>query len=244
MSRKEVNAPMISRESLEGAFLYMGILDAYEAVGAELIGPNVLEEHVLPRMVYYVREFLPAIFSTRGDTDQLVSELSVFLSQFKGMIDQARETGNVEFTIEDVWELRAAIFGYESVFLDILGEVAIKNYVFTRIADILSSYLPEAILSHELPLEKKLEAYVNYIQAKKFAGYARFDMKANQVSITTNRCVFSRIHNSDAYRDAKTRFCPWGMIGSAIIASHEGKETTIDSCLFTTTGSITHISNK
>ena len=71
MSRKEVNASMTSRESLEGAFLYMGILDAYEAVGAELIGPNVLEEHVIPRMVYYVREFLPEIFSAGSLEDIL-----------------------------------------------------------------------------------------------------------------------------------------------------------------------------
>ena len=50
-------------QQLEAVFLYMGILDAYEAVGTELIGPNVLDEHVLPRMVYYVQEFLPEIFS-------------------------------------------------------------------------------------------------------------------------------------------------------------------------------------
>jgi len=75
--------------ALDAVFLYMGILDAYEAVGTELIGSNVLKEHVLPRMVYYVREFLPEIFSERSNADELVNELDRFLQDFKQKVNVA-----------------------------------------------------------------------------------------------------------------------------------------------------------
>jgi hypothetical protein len=147
--------------------------------------------------------------------------------------------------MNEIWEIRAAIFGYESVFIQILGEAAIKNYVFKRVADILSSYLPGAFTGEKAPLKDKLEAYVKYIQDKKFVRYARAIVgEDNNVTVIANRCAFAKIHDSDAYLSANTRFCPWGMIGSAILTSHENKETSIDSCQFTTRGSISDISVK
>ncbi|MFW9997243.1 MAG: hypothetical protein ACFFD4_34685 [Candidatus Odinarchaeota archaeon] len=233
------------KNKLEAVFFYMGILDAYEAVGVELIGPDVLEEHVIPRMVYYVKEFLPEIFSEKGDTEKLGDELKVFLTGFKEKVDRAREEKSAkQFTMEEIWELRAAIFGFESVFIDILGETAIKNYVFKRMADILSAYLPEAFTGENVPLKDKLEAYIKYIQEKNFVKYARVTVKGDTVTVVANKCEFAEIHDSDAYRNANTRFCPWGMIGSAILASHVGKESSIDSCVFTTKGSVTKISTR
>ena len=235
----------MANQELEAVFFYGGILDAYEAVGKELIGPDVLDEHVLPRMIYYVKEFLPEIFSEKGDESDLVSDLKEFLERYHTKINAAVErTSANDFTMEEIWQLRAAIFGYESVFIDILGETAIKNYVFKRMADILSAYLPEDFFGRNLTLNEKLVAYAKYIKNKKFVGYAQAKVKGNQVIVTTNRCAFSQIHNSDAYRNAETRFCPWAMIGSAIVASHEGRETSIDSCQFTTLGSISNLSVK
>ena len=150
--------------------------------------------------------------------------------------------------MEEIWELRAAIFGYESVFIDILGEAAIKNYVFKRIADIISAYLPDSFIyegdTELTTLDAKLDSYVKTIQKKKFVDFAKYSMKEDTVQITANRCAFSKIHDSEAYRKSNVRFCPWGMIGSAILASHKGKETTIESCLFTTKGSVSKIVSK
>ncbi|MFX1252763.1 MAG: hypothetical protein ACFFCZ_14245 [Promethearchaeota archaeon] len=244
MSGSQAEDFKAKKEELDALFLYIGILDAYAAVGVELIGSDVLEDHVLPKSVYYVQEFLPEIFSDKAKSEQLVSELRTFMTDFSQRIDKARERGSAAgFTMTEIWEIRAIIFGYESVFIDILGEAAIKNYVFKRIADILSSYLPGAFVAEETSLDKKLEAYVDYIQNKKFVGYAQYRLlEDNRVEITANRCAFAKIHDSDAYRNQNTRFCPWGMIGSAIVTSHEGKETSIDSCLFTTKGSISKLS--
>jgi hypothetical protein len=242
----------VSTEVLDAVFIYGGILDAYETVGIELIGENVVSDYVLPKMVYYVREFLPEIFSGNkitGDPDLLVKELKDWLDEFKLKIEQARELeSGRNFTMEEIWQLRAAIFGYESVFIDILGEAAIKNYVFKRIADILSSYLPVSFIYEDerqlSSLDSKLKAYIKYIKEKRFVGYANYKIQGNQVIVTANRCAFSKIHNSNAYRNANVRFCPWGMIGSAILTGHEGKETTIDSCRFTTKGSISTLISK
>ena len=74
--------------------------------------------------------------------------------------------------------------------------------------------------------------------------FAKYTIKGEAVQITANRCAFSKIHDSEAYRNANVRFCPWGMIGSAIWASHKGKETNIESCLFTTKGSVSKIVSK
>ncbi|MHA1976630.1 MAG: hypothetical protein ACW98F_09735 [Candidatus Hodarchaeales archaeon] len=235
---------------LDAVFIYGGILDAYEAVGTELIGENVVSDYVIPKMVYYVKEFLPEIFSNKStDQEQLIEELTDWLTEFRGKIEKAREMGTGRiFTMDEIWELRAAIFGYESVFIDILGEAAIKNYVFKRIADIISAYLPDSFIYEEetvlTTLDAKLNSYVKTIQSKKFVEFAKYRIKDDSVVITANRCAFSKIHDSEAYRKSNVRFCPWGMIGSAIMASHKGRETNIRSCLFTTKGSVSTIISK
>jgi hypothetical protein len=232
-------------EQLEAVFLYMGILDAYEAVGTELIGPNVLDEHVLPRMVYYVKEFLPEIFSETTTTEELVEDLKTFISYFHKKVEEAQNTSSTKgLTMEEIWKLRAAIFGYESVFIDILGDAAIKDYVFVRMADILAAYLPEQLLDPGISLEEKLQAYAKYISSHKFVKYARVTSDGETVKVAANYCAFSRIHDSEAYQDLNVRFCPWGMIGSAIVAAHEGKGTLLKSSLFTTSGSVSEIVTK
>ncbi|MHA2425070.1 MAG: hypothetical protein ACXAEF_09800 [Candidatus Thorarchaeota archaeon] len=230
---------------LDAVFLYMGILDAYEAVGVELIGPNVLDEHVLPRMVYYVKEFLPEIFSDRGDSGELVAELKTFIVEFSSRVHtvQGGGSGN-NFTMEEIWKLRAAIFGYESVFIDILGEAAIRDYVFIRMSDILSSYLPSELMDPSIPLGEKLDGYSDYIKNNGFVEYARVKVGKDEITVAANKCAFSKIHDSDAYNNLNVRFCPWGMIASAIIAGHEGKETVLKSSTFTTEGSVSEIQAK
>ncbi|MGY5870849.1 MAG: hypothetical protein RTV72_01250 [Candidatus Thorarchaeota archaeon] len=234
-----------NQPQLEAVFLYRGILDAYDAVGTELIGPNVLDEHVLPRMVYFVKEFLPEIFSRRADSTQLVEELRTFLTYFHKKVDEAQEKGNLEgLTMDEIWKLRAAIFGYESVFINILGEAAIKDYVFVRMADILASYLPENLLDPNVSLDSKLKSYAKYIVEHDFVKYARASADASKISVAANGCAFARIHDSEAYQDLNVRFCPWGMIGSAIVAAHEGKGTVLKSSVFTTRGSVSQIETK
>lgn len=229
-------------QQLEAVFLYMGILDAYEAVGTELIGPNVLDEHVLPRMVYYVQEFLPEIFSEQQSSDALVVELKEFLTEFHEKVDEAQATGSTKgLTMEEIWKLRAAIFGYESVFIDILGDAAIKDYVFIRISDILAAYLPEYLLDPKVSLAEKLKGYADYIHDHGFVRFASAKAKDGQITVAANGCAFSRIHDSDAYQNLNVRFCPWGMIGSAIVSAHEGRGTTLKSSLFTTRGSVSEI---
>jgi len=242
----ESNLPQKTDEQkLEAVFLYRGILDAYDAVGTELIGPNVLEEHVLPRMVYFVKEFLPEIFSQRADSSTLVDELRTFLTYFHKKVDDAQEKGTVrELTMNEIWQLRAAIFGYESVFINILGEAAIKDYVFVRMADILASYLPEALLNPSVSLLDKLQEYAKYIRDHEFVSYARVKAEGSEVTVAANGCAFARIHDSEAYQNLNVRFCPWGMIGSAIVAAHEGRGTVLKSSIFTTRGSVSHIETK
>ncbi len=231
-----------NEQQLEAVFLYMGILDAYDAVGTELIGPNVLDEHVLPRMVYYVQEFLPEIFSGQTSADALVGELKVFLADFHRKVENAQTSGSTEgLTMQEIWKLRAAIFGYESVFIDILGDAAIKDYVFIRISDILAAYLPEYLLDPGFSLAEKLDGYANYIREHGFVKYARTKVQGDKITVATNGCAFSRIHESDAYQNLNVRFCPWGMIGSAIVSAHEGRGTTLKSSLFTTMGSVSEI---
>lgn len=238
--KEESNQPQ-----LEAVFLYRGILDAYDAVGTELIGPKVLDEHVLPRMVYFVKEFLPEIFSNRADSSQLVEELKTFLAYFHKKVDEAQEKGSLEgLTMDEIWKLRAAIFGYETVFINILGEAAIKDYVFVRMADILASYLPENLLDQSVSLDNKLKGYANYITEHGFVKYARASADSSKISVAANGCAFARIHDSEAYQDLNVRFCPWGMIGSAIVAAHEGKGTVLKSSVFTTRGSVSQIETK
>ncbi|MFW9975190.1 MAG: hypothetical protein ACFFDQ_08000 [Candidatus Thorarchaeota archaeon] len=232
-------------QQLEAVFLYMGILDAYEAVGTELIGPKVLDEHVLPRMVYYVHEFLPEIFSSVTTSDTLVQELKDFLSDFHKKVELAQASGSTtNLTMEEIWKLRAAIFGYESVFIDILGDAAIRDYVFIRMSDILAAYLPEHLLDLNVSLSEKLEGFADYIQEHGFVKFARTNVDSEKITVATNGCAFSRIHDSEAYQNLHVRFCPWGMIGSAIVSAHEGKGTTLRSSLFTTRGSVSEIETK
>jgi hypothetical protein len=231
--------------ALDAVFLYMGILDAYEAVGTELIGSNVLKEHMLPRMVYYVREFLPEIFSERSNADELVNELNRFLQDFKQKVNDARAKSSThQLSMEDIWKLRAAIFGYESVFIKILGEAAIKNYMFTRVADILSAYLPAELMDPSILLQEKLQSYARFLKEHGFVKYARVSVGRDGITVATNKCEFSRIHDSDAYRSLHVRFCPWGMIASAIVAAHEGRETNLESSTFTISGSVSKIVSK
>jgi hypothetical protein len=220
----------------------MGILDAYEAVGIELIGANVLDEHVLPRMVYYVKEFLPEIFSDRAESGELVSELKTFIVDFSSRVHAAQsESSGSNFTMEEIWKLRAAIFGYESVFIDILGEAAIKDYVFIRMSDILSAYLPSELMDPSIPLADKLIAYSEFIKKNGFVEYSRVKVGKDEITVAANKCAFAKIHDSEAYNNLNVRFCPWGMIASAIIAGHEGKETMLKSSTFTTRGSVSEI---
>jgi hypothetical protein len=231
------------RPELEAVFLYAGILDAYEEVGIELIGPKVLEEHVLPRMVYYVREFLPEVFLPMSGSDKLTADLGAFLKDFREKVEKARQSGSTKgLSMEEIWKLRAAIFGFESVFINILGETAIKEYLFARIADILSAYLPERLLDTRVSLRDKLEAYAEYLRSHGFVGYARVSFEKSGTTVAVNKCAFARIHDSDAYKNLNVRFCPWGMIASAIVAGHEGKETVLKSSTFTTRGSVSEVS--
>jgi hypothetical protein len=246
--RREINLSddgSSDHTKLDAVFLYMGILDSYEAVGTELIGSNVLDEHVLPRMVYYVKEFLPEIFSARSDVASLTTELKSFLLDFSSRVHSAisSESGE-QFSMEEIWKLRAAIFGYESVFIDILGDAAIKDYVFIRMSDILASYLPNSLLDPGIPLKDKLEAYAEYIRSNGFVQYARVNIGKNEITVATNKCEFAKIHDSEAYTNLNVRFCPWGMIASAIIAGHEGTETILKSSVFTTRGSVSEIEPK
>ncbi|NWF95006.1 MAG: hypothetical protein HXY34_02590 [Candidatus Thorarchaeota archaeon] len=231
--------------ALDAVFLYAGILDAYEAVGVELIGPNVLDDHVLPRMVHYVREFLPEAFSERTDLDGLAAELKAFLTKFRQVVAEARAAGSAKgLTLEDIWKLRAAIFGFESVFIKILGEAAIKNYVLIRIADILSAYLPSSLLDPRTDIITKLDTYARYIREQGFVKFARVSLEDGAIAVAANKCAFARIHDSEAYRNLDVRFCPWAMIASAIVAAHEGKEAVLESSLFTTSGSVSKIRTK
>jgi hypothetical protein len=226
---------------LEAVFLYMGILDAYEAVGTELIGPNVLDEHVLPRMIYYVQEFLPEVFSEKPTAE----ELKAFLSEFHKKVEAAQDTGSTKnLAMEEIWKLRAAIFGYESVFIDILGDAAIKDYVFIRMSDILAAYLPERLLDPNVSLDEKLKGYSSYLKTHGFVKFANAKVGGGIVTVATNGCAFSRIHDSEAYQDLNVRFCPWGMIGSAIISAHEGRGASLQSSFFTTRGSVSEIVTK
>ncbi len=239
-----MNKSATRRSELDAVFLYMGILDAYEAVGIELIGSKVLDEQVLPRMAYYVKEFLPELSSAKGSSEDLVPELRVFLKDFRERVQKAKQTGSAQgLSMEDIWKLRAAVFGFESVFISILGDAAIKNYVFVRMSDILSAYLPENLLDPKISLLQKLEAYAKYIKEHGFVGYSRVSVDRQGITVAANNCAFARIHDSEAYRNLNVRFCPWGMIASAIIAGHEGKGSLLKSSTFTTRGSLSKISS-
>ena len=74
--------------------------------------------------------------------------------------------------------------------------------------------------------------------------FSNFTIQANkEVTFRANKCIFAKIHDSEAYALSKVRFCPWGMIGSSIVTNHVGKDTTIKQCQFVTRGTITKIEN-
>ena len=230
--------------AFDAVLLYHGILEAYESVGKELIGPDVVEKHIIKKMSYYIKNFIPD-FSLPNSEGDLEKNLLDFLLKTKEKLKLALEKPNeVIFTIENVWELRAAIFGFESAFIEVLGEYVIRDYVFSRIAEILSIYLPNSFVK-ESSLEQKLHFYADYLSAHRLVKFSNYAIKSENgrilVKFRANKCIFAQIHDSEAYSNAKVRFCPWGMIGSAIVTNHEGKNATIQSCQFVTRGTLSTI---
>ena len=232
--------------SNDAVLLYHGILEAYEDVGKELIGPDVVEKHIVKKMSYYIKNFIPD-YSLPDSEGELEQDLLIFLAKTKEKVKMALEKPDqVLFTNENVWELRAAIFGFESAFIEILGEHVIRDYVFSRIAEILSIYLPNTFIKNA-NLEDKLKSYTNYLTSRELVKFSNFTLEeeANRnktVKISANKCIFAQIHDSEAYSNSKVRFCPWGMIGSSIVTQHEGKSSTIKSCQFVTRGTISKVS--
>jgi len=226
----------------DAVFLYLGILDAYEAIAEDLIGGEVLKEEVAPRMIFYVRNFLPSKIRGMSD-DAIQSQIIDFLDDIRNRVYAIQESdrSNHNISMSEIWELRAAIFGFENVFLDILGEDIIESYVYKRIAEILAVYLPEVFNNPKLNLEEKLKRYSSYLRDNNFVKQANFAYRDDQIQYRVNYCAFSSIHNSSAYLDGKTRFCPWGMIAKAIVASSQLGNHKIRQCKFTTRGSITDL---
>lgn len=221
---------------LDAVYFYYGILEAYEIVGEELIGSNVLQEQVIPRMLYYVRNFLPS--KSSRDDDELAIELMSFMKNLK---DRVSDPDHHDITLIEIWRLRAAIFGYESAFIEILGDSVIKKYVLKRIPEILTVFLPEVFTDEKRSLEEKLQYYTNYLIENKFAKFATFSIKNDEVTFNVNKCTFADIHDSDAYLEKKTRFCPWGMMMLAIVNAHKDREFPIESSTFVTRGAITKL---
>lgn len=229
---------------IEAVFLYYGILEAYEDVGKELIGDDVVEKYVVKKMGHYLTQFIPdfELPNTEGELEQ---NLLDFLKETKEKLKIATQNlDKVVFTNENVWELRAAIFGFETVFIEILGEHVIRDYVFARIAEILTSSLPGSFVKSG-SLEEKLSEYTNYLEQHKLVKHAGFELtgkdKLQSVKIKVNKCIFAQIHDSEAYQNAEIRFCPWGMIGSAIVNMDQKKGTNIKTCQFVTRGTISTI---
>lgn len=222
---------------LDAVYFYYGILEAYEIVGQELIGVDVLEKHAVPRMVYYVNNFLPKAYRNTTE-NELTNQITSFLSDLKMKVANQEK---FQITLEEVWQLRAAIFGYESAFLEILGENVIRNYVLKRIPEILAVYLPEVFSAENKSLKQKLQGFAQFLKSQKFVKYANFSMKNGNIKFNVNHCAFASIHDSDAYREKKIRFCPWGMMVLAIVNEHEQKEFPISSSTFATRGTITEL---
>ena len=94
-------------------------------------------------------------------------------------------------------------------------------------------------------MEEKLNSYSSYLTEHKLVKHAGTDIKfvnnKPDVQVRANKCIFSAIHDSEAYQNAEVRFCPWGMIGSAIVNMDQKKNTNIKSCQFVTRGTISRI---
>lgn len=219
-------------------YLYMGILESYEAIAEELMGHEAIEEQILPRMVFYVKNFLPEFSGQKSDAE-LIENLGIFLAKMKKQILELKDLDNI--TMSDIWEVRAAIFGYENVFLEVLGVEVIENYVFQRMADILVLYLPESFKSSKFSLDEKLDAFSKYLRDNGFVKSSGYSLKKNKIEFRANYCAFSAIHHSRAYMDGKTRFCPWGMIANSILVAHIQQAAESIQVAFTTRGSITKL---
>ena len=233
--------------SNDAMLLYHGILEAYEDVGKELIGPDVVEKYIIKKMTYYIKNFIPEFTLPRSE-GELEKNLLEFLKKTKEKVKIALENPNkVIFDNENVWELRAAIFGFESAFIEILGEHVIRDYVFSRIAEILSVYLPNSFIKNA-SLEKKLQSYADYLTSNELVKFSNFSIeheeKGSKVKFRANKCIFAKIHDSEAYSNSEVRFCPWGMIGSAITTQHFGKNSQIKNCQFVTRGTISTITSE
>ena len=222
---------------LDAAQFYYGILEAYELVGQELIGPDVLDKQAIPRMIYYVQKFLPKQHQGKSD-QEMTSEMHEFLNNLKTKVSNQEK---FNLSLNEVWQLRAAIFGYESAFLEILGDNVIKKYVLNRIPEILAVYLPDVFASESTSLETKLDHFAKFLKKEKFVKYANFSVKGGKVKFNVNHCAFSGIHDSEAYRERNTRFCPWGMMALSIVNAHEQKEFPISGTKFATKGTITEL---
>ncbi|MCY3412436.1 MAG: hypothetical protein INQ03_12435 [Candidatus Heimdallarchaeota archaeon] len=222
---------------LDAVYFYYGILESYEVVGQELIGESVLEDHVVPRMTYYVKNFLPKLYNKISE-NEIKTDVISFLTQLKDRIE-VHDTNKIPK--QDIWLLRAAIFGYESSFLEILGENVIKQYVLKRIPEILAVYLPEVFTGRDKSLEEKLQQFAEYIKIQNFAKITNFELNNGKIIFSVNKCAFADIHSSDAYLEKKTRFCPWGMMVLAIVNDHQEKEFPIQGTTFVTRGTITEL---
>ncbi len=224
------------QQTEDAIFLYFGILEAYKTVGEELLGEGVVHKQVIPRMGYYIESFLPELQMDNSDLKQMVDTLW-------NKIDRAIENPGTELQMEmeDAWKLRAVIFGFENAFLEILGDQAIKEYVFNKITDYLVHYLPPEITSQNVDLNQKLEMYLDYLKTNGFIKAGKVKIKQNQVEFSANHCAFAKIHDSPAYRDGKTRYCPWGMIANSILVHHNKAPIESTSTRFTTRGSITYL---
>lgn len=228
----------MSSSAINAVYLYYGILEGYEVVGQELLGDDVVQNHVVPRMKYYVDNFLPFLFQEETDKE-IESSLVSFLDELK---EKVSNNQTEDITLNDIWELRAAIFGYESAFIELLGENVIKNYVLGRVSDILTIYLPDIFTSDQMTLSEKLQSFASYLKSKEYVKYANFSISGNKkVRFNVNQCEFSRIHDSEAYKQGKVRFCPWGMIVQAIVNSHELDQFPLKGSIFTTRGTITKL---
>jgi hypothetical protein len=195
-------------------------------------------------MAYYLKQFIPD-FEIPNSQGELEESLLGFLKDTKKkLVEASQNPDEVVFTNENVWELRAAIFGFETVFIEILGEHVIRDYVFSRIAEILTAYLPKSFVNTD-SLDDKLKSYTDYLKDHKLVKYAGYEVtgsgRSKSFKIKANKCIFAQIHDSEAYQKSEIRFCPWGMIGSAIVNMDQKIPTNIKSCQFVTRGTISTI---
>lgn len=225
------NVDEVSTEAIQ---LYYAIFEAYLDVGVELLGESVLEDQIVPRMKFYLESFVP-------EADLSDDDLVEFVNTFKENVEEAIFEGTVRLTFEDAWKLRAIIFGFENAFLEILGENAVRKYVFPKVAEYLIPYLPDILTKPNVDLKNKLRQFLDYLKTHKFIRAGKIKLKKDGFQFSANHCIFAGIHDSPAYKDGKTRFCPWGMIATAIAAHHQKTIAKNVETKFTYRGSITYL---